>query len=60
MTLKENAALLLDLLGIIAIATGVVGGLWQWVGPWALIVGGVISLTGSWLASREPAPGETP
>jgi hypothetical protein len=57
-TLTEKASLLLDLIGILAVAAGVAGGLWQWVGPWALIVGGAILLAGSWLSSRTPAPSE--
>jgi len=58
--LIERASLLLDLIGLIAIATGISGGLWQWLGPWALCVGGAVVLAGSAFASRTPKPKADP
>lgn len=57
--MRENASVLLDLVGILVIAAGITGGLWPVLGPWALVVGGCILLLGSWLASRT-ASSEAP
>jgi hypothetical protein len=58
MTLTEKASLFLDILGLLAVATGITGGLWQFVGPWALCAGGAISFFGSWLSTRQPSVGK--
>jgi hypothetical protein len=49
---REFVTTLLDALGLSLVAAGVAGGLWPMVGAWALCVGGVVVLAGSWLASR--------
>jgi len=46
---------LLDTAGLLLVAAGVVGGAWAYVGAWALCIGGVVVLAGSWLASRGDA-----
>jgi hypothetical protein len=40
------------------LAAGVTGGLWVWVGGWALCAGGVVLLAGSQLADRYGSRGE--
>jgi len=46
---------ILDVVGLLAFAAGVTGGLWAFVGPWALCVGALVVLAGSAFASRgEP------
>ena len=42
---------LLDALGLLLVAAGVTLGLWAFIGPWALIVGGVIVIAGSQYAA---------
>lgn len=50
--MREFVTTLLDTTGLLLLAAGVTGGVWAYVGPWALSVGGVVVLAGSWLASR--------
>lgn len=57
--MRENASVLLDLVGILTISAGITGGLWSLLGPWALVVGGCLLLLGSWIASRA-ASSEAP
>jgi hypothetical protein len=52
----EKASLFLDILGLVAVAAGIVGGLWAFVGAWALCAGGAVIFTGSWLSTRSPRP----
>lgn len=54
--MRDFVTTLLDTLGLLLIAAGVVGGLWVYVGAWALVGGGGVVLAGSWLASRVAAP----
>jgi hypothetical protein len=49
---REFVTTLLDAAGLSLLAAGVAGGLWPLVGAWALCVGGVVVLAGSWLATR--------
>jgi hypothetical protein len=49
---REFVTTLLDAAGLSLVAAGVSGGLWPMVGAWALCVGGVVVLAGSWLAAR--------
>lgn len=51
--MREFVTTLLDTLGLLLVAAGVAGGLWVFVGAWALIVGGLVLLTGSWLSTRR-------
>lgn len=50
--MREFATTLLDATGLLLIAAGVAFGAWEFVGAWALSLGGVVVLAGSWLASR--------
>lgn len=43
---------LLDILGLLALATGVTGGAWTYIGAWALCLGAVVLFAGSYLAGR--------
>jgi len=56
--MREFVTTLLDTLGLLAVAAGITGGAWAWVGPWALSVGGVVVLSGSWLAAWLAARGD--
>lgn len=49
--MREFVTTLLDTVGLLLVAAGVSGGLWPLVGAWALIVGGLVLLAGSWLAT---------
>ena len=61
--MHELVTTLLDTLGFLLIATGVTFGLWLFVGPWALVAGGVVVLGESWLAdalsARRPTTGDS-
>lgn len=54
--MREFVTTLLDATGLLAVAAGVTGGGWQYVGPWSLCGGGVVVLGGSWLAARGESP----
>lgn len=43
---------ILDALGLLAIAAGVTGGAWAYIGPVALVLGGLVIIAGSWFAAR--------
>lgn len=49
---RDLATTLLDALGLLLVAGGVVGALWTWAGWGALAGGGVVVLAGSWLSAR--------
>jgi len=53
--MRDLVTTLLDTVGLLLLAAGLVGGMWSLVGPWALCLGGVVVLAGSLVASR-PAP----
>lgn len=44
---------ILEAVGLLALAAGVTGGAWEFVGPWALCLGGVVLLAASWFATRS-------
>jgi hypothetical protein len=50
----------LDALGLLLLAAAPTGGLWPWIGAWALGSGGVVVLAGSWLIARPPKPPRPP
>jgi len=50
----ELATTLLDLIGLLTVAAGVVLGLLPLVGGVALVPGGLVVLAGSWWAARPP------
>lgn len=50
--MREFVTTLLDTLGLLLLAAGVAGGLWPWIGAWALSIGGAVVLAGSWFAAR--------
>ncbi len=54
--MRETLTTILDLLGLLLIAAGLTYGMWLQIGPWALILGGVAVLIGSWLAARGDGP----
>jgi hypothetical protein len=47
---------ILDLVGLLALAAGVTGGAWAYVGPWALCLGGLVILAASWFAASRSEP----
>jgi len=49
---REFVTTLLDTLGLLLIAAGMVGGAWAYIGASALCIGGVVLLAGAWLASH--------
>jgi hypothetical protein len=49
---RDLVTTLLDTAGLGLLAAGVTGGLWVWVGGWALCAGGLVLLAGSQLANR--------
>ena len=49
---------LLDLLGVLLIAAGVVFFVAQWVGLAALAAGGVVLIAGSWMADASRKKGD--
>jgi len=49
---REFVTTLLDTLGLLLFAAGMVGGAWLYIGAWALCVGGTVVLAGSILAAR--------
>jgi hypothetical protein len=51
--MREFVTTLLDTTGLLLVAAGVTGGAWLYVGPWALVCGGAVVLTGSWLATAD-------
>lgn len=55
-TARESATLALDLLGLLLLAAGAVGGLLPLIGWSALAAGGVVVLAGAWFADRKAAP----
>jgi len=52
---RDFVTTLLDSVGLFLLAAGVVGGMWSVVGPWALSIGGVVVLVGSWSVARLDA-----
>jgi hypothetical protein len=55
--MRELVTTLLDTAGLLLLAAGVAGGLWTYIGPWALCPGGVVVLAGSWVAAwQRPSP----
>jgi hypothetical protein len=64
--LRERITDLLDVLGLLAVAAGVGGGLWPRIGWWALVVAGALLLVGVQVAEmvgrprREPEPPARP
>lgn len=50
--MREFTTTLLDTLGLLLLAAGIVGGSWAFIGAWALCLGGAVVLAGSWFASR--------
>jgi len=48
---REFVTTLLDTLGLLLFAAGIVGGAWAYIGAWTLCVGGVVVLAGSYLAA---------
>ncbi len=55
--MRETVTTVLDVLGLLLIAAGLSWYLWQWIGPLAVIVGGVLLMTGSWLAHSQGGRG---
>ena len=53
--MRDFVTTLLDSVGLFLLAAGVVGGMWSVVGPWALSIGGVVVLVGSWSVARLDA-----
>jgi hypothetical protein len=51
--MRDHVTTILDATGLLAIAAGVTGGTWQWVGPWAMSAGGVVVIAGSMYAARD-------
>jgi hypothetical protein len=49
---RDFVTTLLDTTGVLLVAAGITGGAWLYVGPWALSLGGITVLGGSWLAAR--------
>lgn len=59
--LQDVMGSLLDVAGILAVAVGATWGLWKWLGPFSLIVGGILLLMMSAVAAAmrdRPAPVE--
>jgi hypothetical protein len=56
---REFATTLLDAAGLVLVAAGVIGGAWEFVGWWALSIGGAVVLAGSALAARNLGRGES-
>lgn len=52
--MHELVTTVLDVVGLLLLAAGVVVGLVPWVGGWAFSAGGVVVLAGSWWAARPP------
>jgi hypothetical protein len=50
--MRDLVTTLLDTTGLLLIAAGKTGGAWEFVGAWALAIGGLVILAGSWLAAR--------
>ena len=50
--MREFVTTFLDSVGLLLLAAGVIGGMWSVVGPWALSLGGVVVLVGSWSVAR--------
>ena len=50
--MRDFVTTLLDSVGLLLLAAGVIGGMWFVVGPWALSLGGVVVLVGSWSVAR--------
>jgi hypothetical protein len=42
----------LDAIGLLTFAAGVTGGAWEFIGAWALCLGGLVVLAASWFAAR--------
>jgi hypothetical protein len=49
---REAVTDALDVIGLGLIAAGTAGGLWPWLAWWALVVAGVVVLTGSATSSQ--------
>jgi hypothetical protein len=49
---RDVVTTLLDALGLLLVAAGVAGGLWFFVGAWALVAAGVVVLVGSQVAAH--------
>lgn len=54
--MREHLTTALDALGLVLIAAGVAGGLYRWIGLWALTAAGVIILGGSLFAASQSEP----
>lgn len=50
--MRELVTTLLDTLGLLLISAGIAGGLWVFIGAWALCPAGAVILAASWLATR--------
>lgn len=64
-TLQDVLGSLVDVIGMVAVAAGVGWGLWEWIGPFALIPAGLMLITLSAFAAAlrnrpEPEPEEKP
>jgi hypothetical protein len=53
--MREVVTTILDVIGLLLVATGVAWILWQWIGPAALVVAGLIVWAGTVIASRPGA-----
>lgn len=58
--MERAAVVLLELLGVLALAAGVVGGLWPLLDSWSLCAGGVVALVGAAIADRRNSPRTDP
>jgi len=55
---RDFVTTILDATGLLLIASGVTFGAWEFVGAWALSIGGAVVLAGSWLAGSLAARGD--
>lgn len=53
---RERITDALDVLGLLAFAVGVAGGLWPWASWWSVAAGGAIVLNASALSSWRSRP----
>jgi hypothetical protein len=54
--MRELLTTILDAVGLLLLAAGVGGGLYQWIGLWCLTVSGVVILGGSLFAASQSEP----
>lgn len=54
--MRELLTTVLDAVGLLLIAAGVAGGLYQWIGLWCLAVAGGVILGGSLFAASQSEP----